>query len=64
MVVIQFFIKYLRKFKFYNDSYWKLQDLLNCVPSKMAVIFISVPSKAVCREISPALWKIGSTDFV
>ena len=24
----------------------------------------SVPSKAVCREIGPALWKIGSTDFV
>ena len=25
---------------------------------------ISVPSKAVCREIGPALWKIGLTDFV
>ena len=24
----------------------------------------SGPSKAVCREIGPALWKIGSTDFV
>ena len=24
----------------------------------------SVPSKAICREIGPALWKIGSTDFV
>ena len=24
----------------------------------------SVPSKAVCREIGPALRKIGSTDFV
>ena len=24
----------------------------------------SVPSKAVCREIGAALWKIGTTDFV
>ena len=23
----------------------------------------SVTSKAVCRKIGPALWKIGSTDF-
>ena len=24
----------------------------------------SVPSKVICCEIGPALWKIGSTDFV
>ena len=23
-----------------------------------------VPSRDVCREIGPVLWKIGSTDFV
>ena len=27
-------------------------------------LMCSGPSKAVCREIGPALWKIGSTDFL
>ena len=27
-------------------------------------LIASAPSKAVCREIGPALWKNGSTDFV
>ena len=28
------------------------------------IFIFSVPSKAVCHEIGPVLWKIGSTDFV
>ena len=31
--------------------------------NKFSVV-TSVPAKAVCREIGPALWKIGSKDIL
>ena len=44
-------------------EYFNIQIL--CLPIRNhQQIGGSVPSKAVCREIGPALWKIGSTDFV
>ena len=37
---------------------------LLCFKIDIIQIYTSVPSKAVCGEIGPALWKIGSTGIV
>ena len=35
-----------------------------CLLYPRGTVSSRVPSKAVCHKIGPALWKIGSTDFV
>ena len=41
-----------------------LQKMYNSAKSDNGGMRTSVPSKAVCRKIGPALWEIGSTGFV
>ena len=55
---------HLDETKFSSEAVIQLWSKYLKVKDVLIEAINSVPSKAVCREIGPALWKIGSTDFV
>ena len=42
----------------------KVYEMVTNLKSACFEFMVSVSSEAVCHKIGPALWKIGSTDFV